>query len=89
MADLVTLAEAKEYCRIDGTQDDATLAIMITAASDAVTDQADAWDGTGDVPPRLKLAVLARVAESYDNREQVPIARNERGLIQPLRVLDL
>ena len=89
MTDLVTHAEAKEYCRIEGTADDDTLAILIAAASDAVAEQADAWDGTGDVPPRLKLAVLARIAESYDNREQVPAARNERGLIQPLRVLDL
>jgi uncharacterized phage protein (predicted DNA packaging) len=89
MPDLVTLAEAKEYCRIDGTFDDAALATMIAAASDAVREYATAWDGTGDVPARLKLAALARVAESYDNRERLPAATNERGMLQPHRELEL
>lgn len=88
MADLVTIAEAKEYCRIDGNADDGALAIMIAAASDAVADIAEAWDGTGEVPPRLKLAVLARVAEAYDNRERVPLAEHEGRLVLPYRTLD-
>lgn len=89
MPDIITLSEAKDYCRILGDDDDATLEILIAAATDAVAEYADAWDGTGTVPARLKLAVLARVAASFDNREQVPDAKHERGLIQPLRVLDL
>ena len=89
MADLVTLAEAREYVRVDGTQDDGTLAILIAAASDAVADYADGWDGTGDVPARIKLAVLARVAAGYDNRETLTEAKGEHSLVLPYRVLDL
>lgn len=89
MADLVTLAEVKEYVRVDGTQDDGTLATLIAAASDAVADYADGWDGTGDVPARIKLAVLARVAAGYDNRETLTEARGEHSFVLPYRVLDL
>ncbi len=89
MADLVTLAEAKAYVRVDGTQDDGTLATMIAASSDAVADYADGWDGIGDVPPRMKLAVLARIAAAYDNRETLSEARGEHSFVLPYRALDL
>lgn len=89
MPDLVTLAEAKQYARIDGDQDDALLATLIEAASDAVADYADAWDGTGDVPARIKLAVLARVAAAYDNRETLTEPKGEHTLVLPYRTLDL
>lgn len=89
MPDLVTLAEAKDYVRVDGDVDDGTLEILIAAASDAVADYADGWDGTGDVPARIKLAVLARVAAAYDNRETITEARGEHSLVLPYRVLDL
>ena len=89
MPEIVTLDEAKSYCRIDGNTDDAALAIMVAAATDAVTEQAERWDTLAPAPSRLKLAVLARVAESYDNRERTPEARNEPRLIAPFRMLDL
>jgi len=89
MAEIVTLAEAKDFCRVIHNDEDATIAIMVAAATDAVAEYASAWDGEGEAPARLKLAVLTRVAASFDNRDQVPDGKNERGLIQPLRVLDL
>ena len=89
MADLVTLAEAKEFVRVDGTQDDETLEILIAAASDEVADYGDGWDGTGDVPARIKLAVLTRVAAAYDNRETISDAWGEHCLVLPYRVLDV
>lgn len=89
MPDLVTLEEAKDYVRIDGDHDDVTLQTLIAAASDAVADLADAWDGTGEVPARIKLAVLARVAAAYDNRESLPAPQGEQSLVLPYRALDL
>lgn len=89
MADLVTLAEAKAYVRVEGSEDDGVLATLIAAASDAVADYADAWDGTGDVPPRIKLAVLARVAAAYDERESISEAKGERDFVLPYRTLEL
>ena len=85
MTDLVTLAEAKLYCRYDGDDEDATFAILIGAASESVRQIADNWDGTGEVSKRLKLAVLARIAEAFDNREQVPSAKNELSMLYSLR----
>lgn len=89
MADLVTLSEAKEYIRVESEDDDGTITTLIEAASDAVADYADAWDGTGDVPARIKLAVLARVAAAYDNRETLSEAKGEHTLVLPYRTLDL
>jgi uncharacterized phage protein (predicted DNA packaging) len=89
MTDLVTLDEAKEYARVDGNTDDALIAMLIEAASDAVADYADGWNGTGDVPARIKLAVLVRVAAAYDKRETLNEAEGEHTLVLPYRTLDL
>ena len=89
MPDLVTLAEAKQYARVDHTDDDTLFATLIEAASDAVADYADAWDGTGDVPARIKLAVLTRVTAAYDNRETLIEPKGEHSLVLPYRTLDL
>jgi hypothetical protein len=80
MTDLVTLAEAKAYCRVDGSDDDAVLAVLISAASEAVLEAADPNTA---VPGRLKLAVLSRVAESFDKRGEAPEAKNENVLTFP------
>ena len=85
MTDLVTLTEAKDYLRVTDTRDDDTLAILIAAASDHVRDVADRWDGTGEIPARLKLAALARIAETFENREQMPEAKNELRTLYALR----
>ena len=84
MTDLVTLAEAKTYLRMDGTAEDDTIALLIAAASDSVGELADLWDGTGDVPDRLKLAVLARVAVTFDSRTDLRAGDGEHRLIGPL-----
>jgi hypothetical protein len=89
MTDLVTLEEAKGWLRVDGTADDTTIALLIAAASEAVAETADAWDGEGDVPDRLKLAVLARVAVAFDNRGKVDPGEGEDRLVQPFRTLDV
>lgn len=89
MTDLVTLTEAKAFLRVSGSDEDDIIALLITAASDAVITIADDWDGTGDVPARLKLAVLTRVAIVFDNRESVRPGDGEDRLLMPLRGLDV
>lgn len=88
MADLVTLDEAKMFIRIEHSDDDAMIAMMITAASDAVTDVATAWDGEGDVPDRIKLAVLARVGLLYD-KASLEGGKGELSMLTPLRTLEV
>jgi uncharacterized phage protein (predicted DNA packaging) len=90
MADpLVTLAEAKLFCRVDHDEEDTTIAMMIAAASDAVRDVATDWDGVGDPPARIKLAVLTRVAIMFDTRDSIEAGKGELPMLTPLRVLDI
>lgn len=91
MTELVTLAEAKSFLRVDDGGEDATIAMLIGAATEAVLTIADAWTPVEGlpVPERLRLAVLARVAIAFDNRENVTAADGEFALIAPLRVLEI
>lgn len=89
MTALVTIEEAKEWLRVDGDDEDATIALLIGAASDAVMEIADVWLLTPDVPDRLKLATLARVAIAFDNRDTVTGADGEMHLVGPFRLLGL
>ncbi len=89
MTDLVTLAEAKAHCRVDSEDEDDLFAIYIAAASEAVRDIATDWDGTGDVPARIKLAVLTRVAIMFDGRDMAEGAKGEDRLLLPLRKLEV
>lgn len=89
MSNLVTLAEAKDYLRVEDDWEDATIAMLIEAASAAVIEYADAWVPSDQVPARIKLAVLVRVASSYCTRESIGDAIGEPGLISPYRTLSL
>lgn len=86
MTDLVTLDEAKGFLRVDSTHEDATIALMIGAASEAVLAHADAFDPLAPVPFRMKVATLARVAVMFDERT-VEEPKGETRLLAPLRVL--
>lgn len=69
MADLVTLPEVKRLLRIDGTDDDALLAELITSASERVAGYLewgeDSSGGTSsfpdDIPERVRTATAMLV----------------------------
>lgn len=89
MPDIVTLSEAKDHLRILHDDDDTNIELLIASATESVLDIASGWDGVGEVPARLKLAVLARVAHAFDDRGSVEAGRGEDRLVLPLRALDL
>jgi Phage gp6-like head-tail connector protein len=89
MADLVTIEEAKKFLRVDSDDDNTTIALLISSASDAVRDVATDWDGEGDVPDRIKLAVLSRIAITYDERTSVEAGAGETVMLTPLRTLEV
>lgn len=89
MPEIVTLAETKLFLRLDHDDEDTIIATMIEAAADAVRDGAAGWDGEGETPARIKMAVLTRVAVMFDNRSSLEAGTGEDRLLQPLRTMDL
>ncbi|MFG1241923.1 head-tail connector protein [Xanthobacter sp. V7C-4] len=89
MADLVTLDEARQYLQLTHGFSDPSLALLVAAASEAVLDIASDWDGEGEPPARLKLAVLQRVTIAFQNRDSVEGPAGELALLQPLRSLEV
>ncbi|WP_163000327.1 head-tail connector protein [Sphingobium yanoikuyae] len=89
MPNIVTLAEAKLFIRVLDDDEDTTIETMIAAATDAVCDVAQAWDGTGEPPARLKLAILSRVAIMFDTRNSLEPGIGEDRLLLPLRTVEL
>ena len=88
MIEIVTLAEAKLFCRIDQSEEDGIIQLMIDAATEAALSIADDWDGAAPVPSRLKLAVLNHVGAAYDNREDgAGVPKGSASLLLPLRRL--
>jgi hypothetical protein len=88
--EIVTLAEAKAYLRVDGTEDDAVVQSILDAATEAALAYADTFDPEVDeTPARLKLAILGHIAVAYDQRENVDTPTASLGLARPLRTLDI
>ena len=67
---MVTLEEAKLYLRVDGTEDDALIQEMLTAAKKLVQDitrqEDEAFDPDNEV---VRIAILFAVAYLYEHRE--------------------
>ena len=68
----VTLAELKLHCRVDGTDEDTTMAMYLDAATVSVTQYlnfTDALDNTAPAP--IKSAIMLLAAGLYANREDI------------------
>ena len=89
MTGIVTLAETKEFLRVLGNSEDATIAMLIEAATEAVLEYANAYDPSQPAPARLKAAVLARVAITFDDRERLEAGTGESRMLRPFRQFDL
>lgn len=63
---MLTIEELKTYLRIDGSEDDSILALLMSAAEEYLADAGvpDSVKGTA----KYKLAVMLLVALNYENR---------------------
>lgn len=66
---MITLSEAKTHLRVDTDADDASLELMISAASEGVAEYLK-WETQPDpVPARARQAALVLVGFMYRERE--------------------
>lgn len=91
MPEIVTLAEAKLFLRVDGDADDDTIILLIAAATETALSYADGFEpSAAEIPARLKLAVLAHVAQAFEDRSNGAAApEGACRLLYPFRVLEL
>lgn len=81
MSELITLAELKAHCRIDGDLDDALLTTYLAAALEACQQHTGKrfssaiGDGGIEFNPALKAGCLLFAAQLYEYREAVTDAR--------------
>ncbi len=87
--EVVTLEETKLFLRVDADDEDATIRLLIDAATEAALRFANSVDPAAP-PASLKVAILTHVARSFDNRENhadMPVSAER--LLAPLRRLDI
>lgn len=91
---MITLQEVKEYLRVDGNHEDASLQAMIDASNAAALDylNLEGFDSNG-MPAPVKAAILLQVGDLYANRERQGDAiyyqnRTYERLLNPYRVVE-
>jgi len=89
MPEILTLAEAKLHCRVDGDDENAAIGAMIDAAERAILDYLNTEE-LPDAPP-VHAAALLLVGTLYANRESLtdrPMVENRlfTMLLNPYRV---
>lgn len=65
---MITLADAKLFCRVDFDDDDAVITAMIAAATDYLTN-IGVDTSSSPVPPAVTHAILMLTAFFYDHRD--------------------
>lgn len=66
----MTLAEVKQYLRVDGSEEDALIQTMMAAAEDFVIGAVGTYD---ESQPKAKMLYMAAVQDMYDNRQLVAV----------------
>ena len=66
----MTLAEVKQYLKVDGSEEDALIQMMMAAAEDFVIGAVGAYD---ESQPKAKMLYMAAVQDMYDNRQLVAV----------------
>lgn len=66
----MTLAEVKSYLRVDGSEEDALIQMMMAAAEDFVIGAVGAYDESS---PKAKMLYLYATQDMYDNRQLVAV----------------
>lgn len=91
LPEIVTLEEVDLFLRLGGdVSEEPLLRILIAAATEAVLAFTDAFDPTEDPPARIKLAVLAHIAQAFDNREDsAGVPSTVLNMVRPFRSIDL
>ena len=84
MADAVTLAEAKEYLRIDSDAEDALLTTLINVAKDHCENYLQA-SLPSELPMPVKQAMLILVGHFYEQRVGEDIPKVVYVLLSPYR----
>jgi len=72
----LTLDEVKTYLRIDGSEDDAILALLMNSAKEYLANSGIPKPEQGSESPLYNLAVMLYVALHYENRD--PAARMDK-----------
>jgi uncharacterized phage protein (predicted DNA packaging) len=91
---MITLDEAKNHVRVDGTADDAAITAMIETAKTHIENYTGTNYAEGEIPAPVKSAALILVADLYDNRTlQVETAlytnRTYAQLLNPYRAITM
>lgn len=73
---MLTLAEAKLHCRVDGNDEDSLIESLIDAATVSIADYLNTPTTAQFDSPAIKAAALLLVGDLYANRE----AQSERPL---------
>ena len=84
MADVVTLAEVKEYLRIDSDAEDALLLTLIDVAEDHCENYLQT-SLPSELPTPVKQAVLILVGHFYEQRVGEDIPKVVYVLLSPYR----
>jgi uncharacterized phage protein (predicted DNA packaging) len=98
MAELLTLSEVKSYLRVEHSEEDTFLNMLITAARNyaevflnrPIRQEDMTAETTWEVPESVRLAMLMLVAHWYDNRGVIgkvdgEIAFSVSALLTPYR----
>ena len=79
----MTLAEVKQYLRVDGSEEDALIQMMMAAAEDFVIGAVGAYD---ESQPKAKMLYLAAMQDMYDDQRILGVStKRQFGSVLPMR----